>query len=188
MSDNASKKHTIIIQCAKNDYSCDLSLKLKSLSSIYPCKYFSIVHDKDINEDGTFKNKHIHLVVSFATKIRKKTLLNVLSKVFNADLDAITIDKVFNFSSCVQYLFHLNNSDKYQYNFNECVTNCPDELQSIVSISPISQCDFEGDLFNLCLLAPSKIYVVKKIGMAKYSAYSKAIDVIFNERDKFLNS
>ena len=188
MNDNAVKKFCVVIQCAKKDYSIKLKDLLKSFYSSYPCKYFAIVHDKDLHEDGTPKNKHIHIVLSMANKVRKKTLLNYFCNIFHADIDAISIDKANNFVSCVQYLFHLNDKDKQQYNFEDCFTNSTDELTSIINVKPLNQCDFEGDLFNLCLLAPSKIYVVRKIGLARYSACSKAIDVIFNEREKYLKS
>ena len=186
MNDNAIKKFCVVIQCAKKDYSINLKDLLKSFFSSYPCKYFAIVHDKDFHKDGTLKNKHIHIVLSMASKVRKKTLLNYFCNIFKADIDAISVDKVNNFVSSVQYLFHLNDKDKYQYDFNDCITNCTDELTSIINVKPITQCDFEGDLFNLCLFAPSKIYVVRKIGLAKYSAYARAIDVIFLERENYL--
>lgn len=50
---------------------------LKGLTTLE--SYAWIIHDKDINYDGTLVNPHIHLFMKFSKSLRQKTLAKVLN-------------------------------------------------------------------------------------------------------------
>ena len=56
--DNKYLRFACVIQCQKKDYSNNLRERLENLSLLFPCKYYSIVHDKDILESGELKGLH----------------------------------------------------------------------------------------------------------------------------------
>ncbi len=183
--DNKYLRFACVIQCQKKDYSNNLRERLENLSLLFPCKYYSIVHDKDILESGELKGLHIHLITTFNSRIRLKTALNRICNAFKIDdVNAVSIKPVHDFTLCIQYLIHKNNPEKFQYDLRFIYTNAEEELASQLLINACSL-EYDGDLFTLCLNAENKIDVLKKIGFAKYSAYAKAIDLMFLERDKY---
>ena len=184
-SDNKYLRFACVIQCLKNDYSINLEDSLKRLSSLFICKYYCIIHNRDIKESGELKNKHIHLVITFNQRIRLKTAINRVAESFKIeDFSAISIERVNDMTMCLQYLIHKNNPEKTPYNINEIFSNAYEELASQLSKTNNSV-EYDGDLFDLCLNCESKIDVLKVLGFAKYSAYSKAIDIMFLQRSKY---
>lgn len=89
--------------------------------------YCYILHDKDINEDGTLKENHTHIILEtydpyFVETIRKwfKTCIDT-----KGELATTLGQNVFDRKGICEYLLHINNPDKYQYSENE-ITNLPD--------------------------------------------------------------
>lgn len=179
-----TKKIMIVIQCFKFNFSTnDITNLLYALDTKYCCYYYAIKHDLDTDFNGEEKNIHYHIVLNMSCRVRLITILNFVSKFLNCSLDCITIDACPNLIRQVQYLTHQNDTAKYQYLESDIITNdkCYHRFFSEDNHDAI---DYEGDIFTLCLYAESRIDVVRAIGLAKYSAFHHAIDVIFNERDK----
>lgn len=185
LEDNKYLRFACVIQCQKFNYSNNLRERLENLSLLFPCKYYCIIHDKDILDTGELKGLHIHLVITFNSRIRLKTALNRICQGFKInDVNAVSISPVHDLTLCIQYLVHKNNPEKHLYKINEVFTNAEEEFYSQVMINACSL-EYDGDLFTLCLNSENKIDVLKKIGFAKFSAYAKAIDLVFLERDKY---
>ena len=179
-----TKKIMIVIQCAKFNFSTnDIIELLYALDSKYSCFYYSIKHDLDFDKDGKLENKHFHIVLNMSCRVRLITILNFVSKFLNCSLDSITIDVCPNLIRQVQYLIHQNDFSKYQYLECDIISN-DKNYHRFFNVDNHNNIDYEGDIFELCLQAESRIEVVRAIGLAKYSAFHHAIDVIFNERDK----
>jgi len=77
--------------------------------------YAYIKHDKDLKEDGTPKLTHYHVVLDFANA---RTFQALQKKLVGAHIEQPT-----NIVACYQYLIHLNDKTKYQYNSNEIISN-----------------------------------------------------------------
>lgn len=179
-----TKKIMIVIQCGKVNFtSNDITNLLHNLDLKYCCYYYAIKHDLDIDINGKSKNTHFHIVLNMSSRVRLITILNYVSKFLNCSLDCITIDCCPNLVRQIQYLIHQNDILKYQYLVKDVISNDKNYLRFFDEDSHYN-IDFEGDIFKLCLYAESRIDVVRAIGLAKYSAFHYAIDVIFNERDK----
>lgn len=86
--------------------------------------YFAIIHDKDVNEAGQSKTKHIHLILLAKEKCSGLDILEMLCKVLNCKEVQISVDKVYNIRQDVRYLIHEDQPEKFQYSRDEIVTNC----------------------------------------------------------------
>lgn len=72
-------------------------------------KYIGILHDKDVNEDGTPKKKHWHIVVKFPSARYNTALAKDLCISPNYIMDCQDFD------AAVLYLIHHEKNDKAQY-------------------------------------------------------------------------
>ena len=74
-SDNAVKKFSIVMEYSNHDgVVFDYNIVLDYLNDLGECS--AILHDRDVELDGSQKRYHIHIVINLNTKIRKNTLLN----------------------------------------------------------------------------------------------------------------
>ena len=138
--------------------------------------YALIVHDKDTDKDGVLKKKHIHLVFECPKRHRLSYYLNRLTEIFNVDKDLISVQVSNSFSGDIQYLIHKNNSDKFQYNVNEIVTNLSkasldDHL--VVDIHKEVTASYVFDIVKSCR---KKTDIILKLGIGTYNLYYKIID------------
>lgn len=79
----------------------------------------SPLHDKDINElDGEIKKAHWHIIISSVNKKSYKQALKI-SEMLNSPAPKV----VKNLQGAVQYLWHRNNPEKYQYDKSEVVAH-----------------------------------------------------------------
>lgn len=85
--------------------------------------YFAIIHDKDVNELGQEKTKHLHLILLSSEKSSGLDILAMLCKLLNCKEVQISIDKVYNIRQDIRYLIHEDQPQKYQYSRNEIITN-----------------------------------------------------------------
>lgn len=82
------------------------------------CKYYAyIYHDHDENTE-----RHLHVVC------QDRHSLRTWAKYF--ELPENMIEVVKNYRSINRYLIHKDNPEKYQYNPDDIVTNCPMRLKS----------------------------------------------------------
>lgn len=122
----------------KNSKYLDYNTKVRSMSIQCYCpperwgallkeayRYAYIYHDKDVNDDGTLKTPHYHIVVRFSSPRYR----SAVEKMF--DLEGLTEDTTVNFQkvkslgSVFAYLTHRSASSvhKYQYDENAVVSN-----------------------------------------------------------------
>ena len=100
-------------------------------------KYAFIKHDKDTYDDGTPKQVHYHIYIKTTSRVRLSTIASRL------EVEDRFVEFVKNTRSCLQYLIHKNNKNKYQYNISDVVTN----INNISSILLDDMTDL--DLFML---------------------------------------
>lgn len=83
-----------------------------------------ILHDKDLLDDGTPKNKHYHIVIS----CKNARAFTSMQRLFNG----AHIEIIANITASIQYLVHKNNPEKHRYNLEEITTNAPDYIKETI--------------------------------------------------------
>ena len=89
--------------------------------------YVAILHDKDYTEDGEIKKPHWHVVLRFGNATWNSAVAKDLG------IEQNYTEKVRNMNNAILYLIHYNDSDKYQYNINECFGPLKDKIQKIIN-------------------------------------------------------
>lgn len=100
---------------------CFDTIKTK-VESIEKAKYGLIYHDKDIDADNKPKTPHYHLMISY----ENARTFTAIQKHFKG----AHIEQAVNVAKCVQYLLHLNDKDKHQYEPTEIITNNADWIKA----------------------------------------------------------
>lgn len=102
----------------KEHWNCDKAIAW--LNKI-ACDYIAVLHDKDLNDDGTPKGEHYHIAV----KLKDARTIEDISK--NCEVEKQYIEFVDRFKDKCAYLFHLTKNarmdHKYEYN-GEAVISC----------------------------------------------------------------
>ena len=80
-------------------------------------KWCYILHDKDLNDDGTPKKAHYHVYGKFDTA----RILQSVSNALGVPVSSLRV--VSSWRGAVRYTLHLDNPDKYQYLADDVVSN-----------------------------------------------------------------
>lgn len=81
------------------------------IDNLYVPWVCSPLHDKDINEDGTEKKPHYHVVLSFDGKKSYKQIMDIN----NLCSGLQKVEVVGSMRRMIRYLAHMDNAEKYQY-------------------------------------------------------------------------
>lgn len=139
-----------------------LDLLLKENLSIIR-RYCYIEHNRDFYLDGTPKEPHIHLWISFINKKSLRQLIDMLYIKLPDGTEPNTFDELCDNNIVAQrYLLHLDNPDKAQYDVEEVVSYNVD-LSNIFDYSPSGLC-WEVDALSMLVNGESKFEVAKKFG------------------------
>lgn len=147
-----------------------LSLYVTSIKTeLNAYSYFAIIHDKDTNELGQEKTKHLHLILLSSEKSSGLDILTMLCKLLNCKEVQISIDKVYNIRQDIRYLIHKDQPQKFQYSKNEVITNrkaylwtCLDDEKEYQTFT-IEDCEKAVQLEHLDL-----IDLMKRYGLEQY--------------------
>lgn len=151
---------------------------LKAYLDTYGNLYGYALHDRDTLEDGTLKTLHLHLIFTLKKRTRKSTIINALAKTTGVNPLAVSVQKATSFEGCMQYLIHLNDSDKFQYSREDLVTNLePEELEMVLT-SNTTGLDY-STVRSICLTANSLLDVIEQVGISTYQHYRSSIIDIF---------
>lgn len=160
--------------------------RLKAYCDTHCVNYAFIMHDKDINDDGTVKFLHIHMALTMV-KVNKdykklNTILNELAKECEIDGQSIQIDEMTSENGSIQYLIHKRDPQKAQYEEADVCTNyTAEELHTIM----------EADIDTICVsyllqvvdeCRCNRIEIMQKIGLRYYKEYRNVILDIINTR------
>ena len=113
--------------------------------------YYYIYHDKDIDENGTLKPKHLHIVAMD----RGGTSFKAHCSRFESVIPSNFILKVKSPRAMVRYLTHKDNKEKFQYNDSEVITNSKEKYAQYIRDSIDNMTLYE----NYVLLKTGKISV-----------------------------
>lgn len=150
------------------------SLLLEVLPQMGARRYFFALHDLDKHEDGSPKSPHYHCYAEMSDRKRLSTWINQLSKKLQVSPFAISLEKPTSTEGCVQYLIHKKNPEKYQYERNRIVTNCPQDELEIILNAETSETSFDFFL-RVIEESPSLTEVIRKVGIGKYQRWRPVI-------------
>lgn len=145
----------------------------------YCSRFYFILHDKDINEEGTLKTPHYHLIIDFG-KSRKRytTIINDLSKLLAINQNCISVERCINIVKSVRYLVHKDDLDKYQYSPNLILSNASSFLNIYLNSEDLLSLDF---IINAITGSDNYLDLISFIGFENYNRYHYAIDKLWNE-------
>lgn len=105
------------IEYVQNNYPCAWALHDKDTYSEESYKKYAKDHDGDCPDwnIGDLKKPHVHFVVKFPNQRYASGVAKDITKHSGDFVSAPTICKCFNLYSSYVYLWHENDSDKYQY-------------------------------------------------------------------------
>ena len=103
----------------------------RTLLSKYDPFVATIIHDKDILENGEIKHTHAHVFINSPTKSTCKQMLLRFTELLQVSPQQIQIQGTNNEYLQVQYLVHKNDLDKHQYNFTDIKTNDAKLLETL---------------------------------------------------------
>lgn len=161
--------------------------QLKQWCADHTCEYSFIMHERDLQEDGSPKWPHIHmaLIMKSVGKGRNypslNTILNSLAKQCEVDGLSIQIDEMTSEVGSVQYLIHKRNQDKAHYLESEVISSYPQE-----ELHTIMESDDEGALsvtylVSVCSQCRNRIEIMEKIGLKAYKDYRLVITDILTD-------
>lgn len=156
--------------------------RLKAWCDINAQLYAFIGHDKDIDDDGQPKFRHIHalIVLKEGVKPRLSTSLNNLSKATQIDAVDIDIEIADSVTQCIRYCIHKGYPQKYQYSISELVTNLAQkDLDEIMKDAIVITAGYLIELVQICNYSVVKI--LNEIGLSQYCRYRNVIKDIIVE-------
>lgn len=86
-----------------------------------------ILHDRDINVDGTVKKPHYHFVVKFANARSLTVVANELQ------IETRFLEACHSFKNSAAYLLHRGCPDKFQYSLNDVFGSLKKQLEQQLS-------------------------------------------------------
>lgn len=147
----------------------DIINTLEEWSKTKHFDYYLIEHNDDA------ENKHYHIVINFADNSVCK--FSVLKKKFPyGDIETCQ----HGVKNCVQYLVHMNNPEKYQYSWDDVVTNNSAQLELYKVPTRHTQDAKLNFIIHQILCGEIKEYeITQKIDSALYIRYGNRIAKAF---------
>lgn len=94
----------------------------------------SPLHDKDVEADGTPKKAHWHVLLTSDGPITDVAVKKIIEP-----LNSPIPKKVGSARGLVRYMIHMDNPDKYQYDFNDIVAHGGADIDSYFELTKTSK-------------------------------------------------
>lgn len=155
---------------------------LGSLSK-YGFLYYAIVHDKDTDLQGALIRPHLHVVLVSIKTLRVKQLIGIIADSFNTNDENIQVQEVISLPGSIQYLLHMNNKEKHQYDKSFIFTNDTDNLEGyLIESASIDKLTTKGLLDMVLVQEYNRLDLIQAIGIGAYTHYHKVIDELYEYR------
>ena len=116
---------TLVLYPEDDTLQFDTMFEIVKSTSFYSCKYYYVLHDRDVNDKtGEIKKAHYHLLIKLDNAISIEKIIKALVNERGTQ-EAIENDFsiVKSFKGMVRYLIHKDNPEKVEYKLEEVVTN-----------------------------------------------------------------
>lgn len=148
--------------------------------SKYGFTYYAINHDKDVDSKGELKRSHLHIVLCSMKRLRVKQLLNILSDTFITNVENIQVQEVVSLCGSIQYLIHLNDLNKYQYDKSLIITNDESNLDGyLMEVPSIAKLSTEKLVALILDDKLNRVELMKSIGIGNYAHYRYVINDLY---------
>lgn len=145
--------------------------------------YFACLHDKDKYENGELKRPHIHIVINSMKRLRVKQVIRMFEEFATTNFENIRVEENLSLVYSVQYLLHINDVNKYQYDRKELLTNQPDTADALLIETPKTNELTTQTLMDLIFSAKlNRIELINAIGIGKYQHYRQTINDLYDLR------
>ena len=108
----------------------------------------TIIHDKDLTDNGEPKTIHMHAYIETNEKHTKKQFLDMLTELLKIDRERISIDGTKSNVLMLQYLTHKNQPSKAQYEVDRIITNNKEILAERMNSKYKTKEEKENELKN----------------------------------------
>ena len=184
--DNMSKRVRCVIDTNKDENGNDLGFGY-DMSKIYDelCKdgylFAYIFHDKDTDNDGVIKRKHLHLVLECPTRRRVSYYIKHLAMMFGVDRSQVQVEVSNNFDWDIQYLIHKNNPEKYQYDGTDIITNMSRSELDERMLTVVHKEVTAKFIFDTVKSCKTKSQVIFRLGLGNANIYKSVIDTFVRD-------
>lgn len=185
-----SKEFAIIVEACDEEGVYDLGYeeyqpKLSELSRKLGCDYWTILHDKDIDEVGKPKRLHWHLVVRMKRSRRiKNKVIKVVSEVFSVKANRVSVLFSYDLEADIRYLMHLDDEDKAEYPIQSVITSDPNTLVLAYHAS-LNQLTFERLEDAYREAQGSKVGIIRILGVKLYRLNAVVIHDYIREMEEY---
>lgn len=108
--------------------------------------FVCILHDKDVNPDGTLKKPHYHLLLFFDGK-KSFEQIKEITDILNAP----NPQRVKNPKGMVRYLIHMDNPEKHQYKREDIKCYGGADIEQYFELSMSSRTEIFGDMADFIM-------------------------------------
>ena len=126
--------------------------------------FYAINHDKDYDPiTKELIEAHTHIYLDYKTPRKLTTIANLL------EVEPNFIEIVRNKKAMTRYLVHLDDQDKYQYDYSEVYTNEPIDFAQVIAGGSMTNTDilekiYEGKTLDLLDIVPiHKLSAIQKL-------------------------
>lgn len=145
--------------------------------------YYAIAHDMDTDNNGVLKRCHYHIVLTTLKRLRVKQLIKLLTEICLTNDTNIQVQEVVSLVASVQYLVHLNDLNKFQYDVKCVMTNNVQNLETLMIESPqLNELTTKTLLDYIFQLNMSRLELINAIGIGKYTHYRNTINDLLDIR------
>ena len=142
----------------------------------------TIIHDKDITDNGEPKTIHMHAYIETNEKHTKKQFLNMLSELLQIDKQKISVDGTKSNVLMLQYLTHKNQPNKAQYEVDRIITNNKELLNERMNTKYKTKEQKNNDLLADITNCKTILELTEKQGIDTANKYRNTFNQIKQEQ------
>ena len=130
---------------------CDWKIRLQE--QCVPA-FVSPYHDKDINEDGTLKKAHYHVMILFEGVKTIEQAGEVFAVIGGVGIEPIKCARAY-----ARYLCHLDNPEKAQYKIEDVISCSGADYDTMISLAA-DRYNLIGEMIDFCIQNSVDSYAV----------------------------
>ena len=142
----------------------------------------TIIHDKDLTDNGEPKTIHMHAYIETNEKHTKKQFIDILSELLQIDKQKISVDGTKSNVLMLQYLTHKNQPNKAQYEVDRIITNNKELLNERMNTKYKTKEQKNNDLLADITNCKTILELTEKQGIETANKYRNTFNQIKQEQ------